>query len=166
MTQEQITAFNMRNIYTGRSKNGYGFSYFAKRDFKKGELIMMGFGKIIDHQTPHCSVQIGTNKHYIPSKWTGKYWNHSCEPNINVKTRPDGFPNFIALRDIKKDDELSYSYWMTEYAWVKGTDELKVKCGCGSNKCVGRILSYSDLSTEEKIDSKKRSLISRYLLGL
>lgn len=166
MTQEQIIAFNMRNVYTGRSKNGYGFTYFAKRDFKKDELALMGFGKIIDHQTAHCSVQIGTNKHYLPTKWTGKYWNHSCEPNIYVKTRSGGFPNFIALRDIKKDEELSYHYCMTELMWTKGSKELKVKCGCGSKKCAGKILSYSDLSAKEKIDFRKRTLVSRYLLAL
>lgn len=166
MTKEQIIAFNMKNVYTGKSKNGYGFTYFTRKDFKKGELVMMGFGKIINHQTSHCSVQIGINKHYLPTKWTGKYWNHSCEPNIYIKTRSDEFPNLIALRDIKKDEELSYSYYMTEFMWVKGVDELKVKCGCGSKKCAGKILSYSDLSEKEKIDFRKRMLVSQYLLAL
>lgn len=166
MTQEQIIALNTKNVYVGRSKNGYGFTYFAKRDFKKSELVIMGFGKIIDHQTAHCSVQIGHNRHYLPIKWTGKYWNHSCESNTYVKTRPDGFPDLIALRNIKKNEEITYSYWMTEFMWTKGVDELRMKCRCGSKNCVGRILSYSDLSPEKKTDFKKRTLVSQYLFVL
>lgn len=166
MKQEEIIDMNKKNVYMQRSKNGYGFTYFAKRDFKKDELVMSGIGKIIDHQTAHCSVQIGHSRHYLPTKWTGKYWNHSCESNTYVKTRPDGFPDLVALRNIKKDEEITYFYWMTEFMWTKGVDELWMKCKCGSKNCVGKILSYSDLSPEEKADFKKRTLVSQYLLAL
>mgnify|MGYP001582859880 CR=1 FL=1 len=93
--------FNRENVNAGLSSKGYGHTYFVKKDFKPGEEVMRGFGKIIDHQTSHISVQVGTKKHYKPEKWTGRYWNHSCDPNTYIKTRSDGFPSLVALKKIK-----------------------------------------------------------------
>jgi len=163
MTEKQIEEFNKRNTYIGLSKNGYGRAYFAKRDFKKGEVVMMGFGKIIDHQTPHISVQIDVNKHYLPKSGTGRYWNHSCNPNTYMKTRKDGFPNLIALRSIKQGEEITYSYWMSEFEWTKWADERKIKCRCGQKNCKGRILSFSQLTRREKDYLKKHKYCADYL---
>src|ERR1700684_4039703 len=124
MNRSEVVALNKKNVQPGHSLRGYGISYFAQRDFKKGEVVMYGYGKIVDHQTSHISVQIGPRKHYLPSKWTGRFWNHSCKANTYVQTRSDGFPNLHAAQAIKKGEEITYSYWMTEFAWTKGTDEL------------------------------------------
>lgn len=167
MTKEnEIKEFNESNVYTGLSKKGYGHTYFAKRDFKPGEEIMRGFGKLLDHQTAHCSVTIGIGKHYLPNKWTGRYWNHSCDPDCYMKTRKDGFPSLIALKKIKKDQELNFGYYMTELDWSKGVDELWIKCQCGTKNCKGKILSFSQLSEKEKSNLKSKKLISSYLLKL
>ena len=121
MYRNTILSFNKRNVYTSRSPKGYGMAYFARKEFKKGDIIMIGFGKVIDHQTAHISVQIGFKKHYIPEKWTGRYWNHSCNPNSCIKTRSSGFPNLIALKKIKKNDEIIFLYAMSEFEWAKNT---------------------------------------------
>lgn len=163
MTETQIVLQNEKNVLIDRSSKGYGLTHFTGRNFKKGEVVMLGFGKIIDHQTPHISVQIGVRKHYLPTKWTGKYWNHSCNPNTHVKSRTDGFPNLVALRDIKEGEEISYGYWMTEFTWIKNADELKVSCKCGTKKCKGRILAYSGLHKMEQEILKKKRLCSKYL---
>lgn len=164
MTENQVVEFNEKNVYIGLSKKPYGKTYFANRDFKKGDVVMFGFGKIIDHQTSHISVQIGVNKHYLPKSWTGKYWNHSCDSNTYMNTRKDGFPELIALKPIKRGEEITYSYWMSEFEWIKSADENKVKCQCGEKKCRGKIFSFSHLS---KIDQQKlldSRLCSKYLL--
>ncbi len=163
MTEEQIISKNKERVKTAKSKKGYGFTYFAKQNFKKNEIVMSGLGKIINHQTAHCSVQIGSKKHYMPKKWTGKYWNHSCEPNTYVRTRTDGFPDLITLRNIKIGDEITYAYWMTEYSWIKNADELKVKCKCDSKQCQGKIFSFSTMPERTKQRIIKKKLCSSYL---
>lgn len=163
MTENEVANFNQQNTLSKKSKNGYGQAYFAKRDFSKDEVVMCGYGKIIEHQTPHLSVQIDFNHHYLPKKTNGRYWNHSCDPNTFVKTRSDGFPNLIAARKIRKGDEITFGYYMTEFRWSKHADESKIKCHCSSNKCRGKILSFSQLSERERNNLAKTNRISNYL---
>jgi len=161
--KKDITAFNKNNVTINESPNGYGLTYFTKRNFKKGEVIVKGFGRIISRQTEHFSVQIGYNAHFSPTKWTGKYWNHSCEPNCFVRTRPDGFPDLIALRNIKCGEEISYSYFMSERRWEKYANENKIACKCQSKKCFGMIRSFIQLSYKEQYLFKKKKYLSKYL---
>ena len=166
MTDNQAKDFSKKNVYIGMSKKPYGKTYFASRNFKKGEIVMIGFGKVINHQTPRISIQIGINKHYLPKNYTGRYWNHSCNPNTYAKTREDGFPNLVALKSIKQGEEITYSYWMSELEWTRNADESRIECKCGSKKCTGKIFSFSQLSKkdQEKIISKR--ICSKYLINL
>lgn len=164
MTENKVIEFNKKNVYIGLSKKLYGHTHFANKDFKKGEIVTMGFGKILNHQTPRISIQIGINKHYLPKIWTGMYWNHSCDPNTYIRTREDGLPNLVALKSIKRGEEITYSYWMSEFKWIKNADESKIKCRCGSKNCRGKILSFSQLPKvfQKKLIDKK--ICSKYLL--
>lgn len=164
MKKEEVIKFNQNNMETGRSPKGYGMAYFAKRDFKKGERIMEGYGRIVDHQTSHCSVTIGKDKHYIPEKWTGKYWNHSCNPNSYMKSRSDGFTTLFALKKIKKGEEITYDYAMTELSWITGAKEMHVSCLCGEKTCKGKILSFSQLTPREQSALKKAGTCSQFIL--
>lgn len=164
VTKNKVSEFNRKNVYIGLSKRGYGYTYFAKKNFKPGDKIMEGFGQIINHQTPHFSVQIGIKKHYLPWKWTGKYWNHSCDPNAYVKTLKKGFPALFALAKIDKGQEINYAYWMTENGWTKKANENTIKCECGSKNCGGEILSFSQLPKKKQLLFKQKGIISKYLL--
>ncbi|MDO8590798.1 MAG: SET domain-containing protein-lysine N-methyltransferase [bacterium] len=159
-------AFNVRNVEAGSSPKHYGRTYFAKKDFQPGEEIMRGYGRIVDHQTAHRSVQIGPRKHYMPTKWTGAYWNHSCDPNAYMRTRTDGFPSLYALKHIKRGDEIMYSYAMSEYAWSKGADENEVICRCGVKNCKKKIRAFSQLSPKEQEQLRRKRLCATYLLGM
>lgn len=164
MTKKEIISFNQKNVYTGTSPKNYGQAYFASKEFKPGDKVMVGFGRIIDHQTPHISVQTGIKRHYKPKKWTGRYWNHSCDPNTYIKTRLDGFPNLIALKKIKKGDEITFAYYMSEFEWTKDVYESQAKCKCGEKNCKGKILSFSQLSKKEQKSLKSKGICSKYLL--
>jgi hypothetical protein len=163
MTEYKAVNINQQNTFVKKSDKGYGLSYFAKRDFKKGQIVMCGYGMIIDHQTPHFSVQISINRYYLPKKNTGRYWNHSCNPNTFVKTRSDGFPNLISARKIIKGEEITFAYYMTELLWSKQADENIAKCHCGSKQCRGKIFSFSQLSKNEQDELAKTNRISKYL---
>jgi len=163
MEESSIIAFNQENVYCGESPKGYGKAYFAKHNFQAGDIVMHGFGRIVNHQTSRFSMQIGLNKHCLPTKWTGRYLNHSCEPNCFVRTRPDGFPDLIALRDIKKGEEITYEYFMSEFVWSPCAQEKRISCRCGAKKCFKKILSFSQLNDSHKRALKKRKIISSYL---
>jgi hypothetical protein len=166
MNEQEIVTFNQENVYCAKSTRGYGMTYLAKKDFRCGTVIMHGFGKTIDHQTSHFSVQVDFGKHFLPKKWTGKYWNHSCEPNTFIKTQPDGFPDLIALRAIKSHEEITYGYYMTEYVWSKGAKENAIQCYCGAGSCAGRIRSFSQLTPQEQLNLVRESQLSDYLVEL
>lgn len=163
MLKSSVIAFNQKNVYCARSPKGYGMTHFAKHNFPAGAIVMRGFGKIINHQTSHISIQIGPDRHFLPTKWNGRYWNHSCDPNCFVRTRSDGFPDLIALLDIKKGDEITYGYYMTEFSWSHRAQEKLIACRCGAKKCFKKILSFSQLDYRHQCDLKKRKLISSYL---
>lgn len=163
MTEEQAIAFNKKNVYIGKSEKGYGWTHFAQRDFKKGERIVRGFGKVVSRQTSHCSIQIKEKMHIVPTKWTGRYWNHSCNPNAYAKTEFYNFPSLFALRGIKKGEEIAYGYWTTELKWAKKAKENFVKCKCKEKYCKGKIFSFSQLSKKEQQELVKSKQCSSYL---
>ena len=166
VTVKSAIQFNKNNIYLGKSDNGYGNTCFANKNYIVGELVMMGMGKIIPHQTSKISVQISKKKHFRPTMWTGQYWNNSCNPNVCANTRADGFPNLIALRKINQGEELTYSYAMTEYEWGKEAEENSLSCKCNDKKCKGKILSFSQLTKLEQERLIKGNMCSNYLTKL
>ena len=55
--------------------------------------------------------------------------NHSCDPNLGIQ----GQIVFVALRDIEKDEELTFDYAMTD------DENYEMECNCGSRQCRGTI---------------------------
>ena len=166
MTKAECIAFNSKSVKTGMSTKNYGHTYFARKDFQPGNEIMRGYGRIVDHQTAHKSVQIGQSKHYVPIKWTGAYWNHPCDPNTYMHTRADGFPSLYALKNIKQGDEITYSYAMSEYAWSKGAHENEIICRCGAKNCKKKIHAFSQLSPKEQEQLRRKKVCATYLLRM
>ena len=128
-----------------------GRTLIANRDFKEGEVIVKLKGIInrCSKAAPE-SVQIDENK-FIDSKYyyVEDYINHSCNPNTKID-----FDNlvFIALRDIKKGEEVTYNYLTTEYDLVK--DNLQFDCKCGSKNCLGKIKGFKFLNKKQKLKLK------------
>lgn len=65
---------------------------------------------------------------------TAKYINHSCDPNCEVEI-DKGKIWIIAIKDIKKGEEINYDYGYDL------EDFHKHPCMCGSENCVGYIVS-------------------------
>lgn len=57
-----------------------------------------------------------------------RYINHSCEPNVYIKTEK-GVRNVIAMREIKKGTELVFDYR------IGGYGASSWKCNCGAKTC-------------------------------
>jgi SET domain-containing protein len=112
------------DIVVKKSKiNGKGV--FAKRDFKKGEIVLKWNPKILTKlEADKLTIK---QKHYLYQKRNKyflmqspeKYVNHSCDANTVAKNKSD-----IATRNIRKGEEVTSSY-----------ANFSFKCTCGSKKC-------------------------------
>jgi uncharacterized protein len=120
----------MVDVIVKKSKiNGKGV--FAARDFKKGEIVLKSD---LSHELTMKEIEKldEIEKRYIwPTKGKyilmlspGRYVNHSCNPNTYIKNSCD-----IALRDIKKGDEITGDYALSE------EPGFEMICKCKSKNC-------------------------------
>lgn len=129
-------------IVVGRS-GIHGKGVFAKRDIKKGEVVFIFKGKPVrwkvhdQKSSLHGQNWVGLSK----EKWLdvispGVFTNHSCDPSCGIRGRK----KVTALRNIKKGEEITIDYSITEM------DTLwHMKCRCGSKNCRGEIRSIQSL---------------------
>ena len=101
---------------------GRGYGLFCKELIFKGEIVSISGGIIINgsqfndlkSQGLDYAYQIGDDFWICPlnPEDPSDDWrmNHCCEPNCGVS----GNIMFIAIRDIKEDEELTYDYCTTE----------------------------------------------------
>ena len=61
--------------------------------------------------------------------------NHSCDPNCGLR----GQVTFVAIKDIKLGEEVTYDYAMadSDYPGKISEPETVMKCLCGSSSCRG-----------------------------
>lgn len=159
-----------------KSTDAYGTGLFAIKNIKQGErlIVIGGYIMSIDEESTlsgKCSdngVQI-TEDLVIsiskPSEYEGyNFLNHNCEPNSGFK----GQIFLVAMRDIKKGEEITIDYAMVLYK-TKNGPRYKLACLCGQKNCRGFITDMDwqkrDLQTkydgyfqyfiQEKIDAQK-----------
>ena len=147
-----------------RDSGIHGSGVYASRDLTKGEKIIEYVGERIDKEESErraweqweraekhgeAAVYIFT----ISDKWdidgnkpwnTARLLNHSCDPNC--ETWQEGKRLFIyAKEDIAKDEELTFDYGFDVETWEDHP------CRCGSDNCVGYIVSQEQWDDLEQI---------------
>lgn len=155
----------LTDYYLKETHNCIGKGVFTGQAFQKGQVVIEATGLLGDTQTIY-SVQVGWNKHMEVTE-PARYLNHSCEPNLGVKTIAPDCLQFIALREILPGEELTFDYAMTEYKHYprpNPEDEYDQTCLCGHPTCRGRLGVYSELNNETK--EKYGSFFADYLLEL
>jgi len=125
---------------------------FAARLINKGERIIEYTGrKLTAAQAERSSsdylFQLNP-KTFIDGKNTARYINHSCDENAIIKIER-GHIWIDALRDIKKGEEIAYSY---SYDLEESKD---YPCACGTKKCVGYILDEVYWPVLKKLQKKQ-----------
>lgn len=122
----------MKKIYIKKSKIA-GRGIFAGEDIKKGEFVTWLKGKLV-HKVYRTNSDLRIGQLWVS---VGRHWwidpvfpirfiNHCCEPNVGFKT----FRRVYAMRDIKKDEEITIDYSTVEYV-----DFWTIKCSCGARHC-------------------------------
>lgn len=93
-----------------------------------------------------------TEKTYLDLFEPYIYGNHSCNPNSTIKGRNE----LIAIKDIAKDEEITYDYslteWSDENSW-QNYNEWSMECLCGYSQCRKIITEFNLLPKELQIKS-------------
>lgn len=96
----------------------HGYGIFAKQDLKKGEVVYRITGKRVhwivkDKKTAQAGEDwfgLGENIWIDPEGGIPRYQNHSRNPSCGIR----GSVTVCALRNIKKDEEITIDYSITE----------------------------------------------------
>lgn len=148
------------NVVVDKSKIGKGL--FAAKEIKKNEVVFSVVGKI--HHEGYSSgksylslgprwLAIGKEIWLIPKR-TSKWWylNHSCKPNVGLK----GTRTIVAMRNIKKGEEITMDYSITE-----DDPYWKMNCVCEQKGCRKVIRSIRFLP--QKLFQKYKRYIPEWL---
>lgn len=125
-----------------------GRALMAFDDIKKGESIATFDGQVYETTKSSCRglatgmyvIQIGLRS-WRDSDGVARYANHSCEPNCGI----NGLDRIVAIRDIRRLEEITWAYWMTE---DPGENDLDIACTCNRSQCLGRITGFSNIPQE------------------
>ncbi len=144
-------------VFVKKTKK-FGKGVYAKANIKKGEIVAQFDGEFYDDHFEHWTrdlqnhtIQCGENL-WRDSKGLARLINHSCDPNCGIKRRFD----VVAMRDIKKGEQITWDYEMTEKS-----DWWRLKCKCGSPLCRKVIGNYENMPPE--IRKKYKGYISSWL---
>lgn len=109
-------------VYVVKSSiHNAGRGVYARCDIQKGEIIETSpIIEVPQHDMSNLKESIlvtyffyfGKNKERLAiALGFGSLYNHSHKPNITYKIKPkENLIDFIALEDIKKEDELTFNY--------------------------------------------------------
>jgi SET domain-containing protein len=148
-----------------RESNIHGRGLFATADIAKGEVVAVKGGHIISREQLRdqitarlgpVEIQIGDDLFIAPvteeeREGSMLYTNHCCDPNLGMR----GEITFVAMRDIRADEELTHDWAMTD------DDDYSVECNCGSRNC-RKILTGKDWQLPE-LQARYAGYFSEYL---
>ncbi len=152
-------------LYNVKKSNIDKNGLYAAKNIKSGKVIIKYKGKIITKKESDINPKydndkaiylFNLNKRYDLDgdfKYnTARLINHSCNPNCEVEGK--GLKLWIvAIRDIKKGEELSY-----DYGFGYDKDYKQFVCKCGSKHCVGYIVREG---SRWRIKKSRYALVSR-----
>ena len=134
-------------LYKVKNSNIDKRGLYASKNIKPGEKVIEYVGKLVTKKKTEEDPKFDNEKAIYLFNLSNRYdldgdftyntarlINHSCNPNCEVESK--GLKLWISsIRDIKKNEELSYDYGF-------GFDEnyKEFPCKCGSNNCCGYII--------------------------
>lgn len=145
----------------------HGRGVFATRDIVAGEVVYrvpsgrydtISYAQLLRKRITDNPLQISLRR-YLDWEAPGVTFNHSCEPNVGLTSYPHA--TFIALRDIKKGEELRWDYSTS----IDKDTECDFDCDCGAKDCRKRIGGFMWLSKRLKARYVKADVVQRYLIN-
>ena len=142
--------------YILRESPIHGTGVFARRKIAAGERVIEYKGERLDWDTAQersIEEKRPFNHTFFLSLFDGRvidggrkgnearFINHSCDPNCEAWENEKGRVYIYALRDIRRGEELNFSYPLI----YEGRHTAAVKrlfiCRCGSPNCTGTMLA-------------------------
>lgn len=125
--KDRVAALDVR--HTDRT----GLGLFTTSTFQRGEYVCTLAGSVRRWRSRN-DADAGSNENWIgigKDIWIEPdapfmFINHSCEPNLGIVGERD----FVALRDIGENDELTFDYSITE-----DEPHWSMPCSCGRTAC-------------------------------
>ena len=149
-----------------RSSGTHGRGLFAARAIRKGEIVSIRGGHILDRRAQarprkpagYWGYPIADG--FVLGPLTRRetesvmmFLNHSCEPNVGIQ----GQILFVAMRNIRPGEELTIDYAMF------GGDAKPMRCQCNAASCRG-VVTAADWRRKD-LQRKYRGYFSAYLLA-
>ena len=144
-----LTYFSPKTEKRGSDIEGRGL--FAKESISKGEIVVVKGGYVmtktqrdkVEEWLGPAEIQVTEELFIGPTTRKERegamiHLNHSCEPNLGLQ----GQIVFVALRDIAKNEELTFDYAMTD------DEPYEMKCTCGAPSCRGVITGLDWMKKE------------------
>lgn len=155
---------NMRENVEIKKTNRKGKGIFALKNFHKGEVVFINLrGELVDAKNLEKILKSeGDHLNEIDAKtWEimnppGRFINHSCDPNSIPKESSIKKVPYIALKLIKKGDEITVDYRINAH------DGNTWECHCGSKNCSRKITS-DFFSLSEKLQKKYLPFSPKYI---
>ena len=142
----------------------HGQGLFATQHLRKGEIVAIKGGHILDRRAlskvrrriaaSYIQIDDGFYIGAIRRAEVGRnkiFINHSCEPNLGFR----GQVTFVARRDIKAGEELTYDWAMEENA------PARTRCACRARHC-RKTLTGQDWK-KPALQRRYRGFFSTYL---
>ncbi len=150
---------NVKDGFELRKSSGKGEGIFATKSFKAGDIVMVGVIKEVLHGNHSHASQIGENKYVLHAGLISKV-NHSCDPDCGIRVNETGAHDFVAMKDININEEITFDYAMRNY----NVDYFPKQCMCGSKKCRCQITGWKNLP--DGIKKEYKGFVAPYLLEL
>lgn len=125
-----------------------GSGEFAIDDIKKDEILAIFGGQIMSRsqrdnlpdEVKYLALGVNDDMFIGPKSINetddADWFNHSCEPNAGLK----GQIFLVAMRNIKKDEEITFDYVMS--CSQKEKKRILFNCNCGSKNCRHEITNF------------------------
>lgn len=140
-----------------------GRGVFAVSDIPTGALIADFIGAIysstaatklppvmVDH-----ALQIGPTQFVHAYNRLAEIINHSCDPCAGIHN----LTQVVTIRDVRKGEEITWDYAMTEMSDWRLDD-----CLCGSGRCRGTVGSFLDLPDAIKQEYLSKGIVSDWIV--
>lgn len=155
----------MTRIVVKPTWNGSGI--FASADVARGKVIDKIAGRVVHHRVlwkrrgsfaANC-IRFGPNTYLDPRSDTGRYLNHSCEPNAGIRKVNQQLFLFAAKR-IAKGTEI-----VVDYSTTIGDDDIwTMRCNCGHESCRKTIRHFGSLPSELQRKYFRDRLVPEYII--
>lgn len=156
------------DVVPGKSKIKGG-GLFAARAFRRGERIIKMSGKKMSERQVDRLIERGKLRIDDPFEIGGGRYivldtlpllaNHSCNPNAGVR----GTDDLIALRAIKKGEEITYDYSTMVGDTAAHEIPWTMRCRCSATSCRTKIGNWRTIPTARLAKYKKQDVLPTFI---